>query len=43
MAGAEDLLFHDVVFTIFSGPTIGPDQEERVRIKSLHGQDSSKH
>ncbi|KAG9699005.1 hypothetical protein KCU95_g3078, partial [Aureobasidium melanogenum] len=30
MAGAEDHLFHDVVFTIFSGPTIGPDQEERL-------------
>ncbi|KAI4717523.1 hypothetical protein E4T48_06320 [Aureobasidium sp. EXF-10727] len=30
MAGAEDLLFHDVVFTIFTGPTIDSDQEERL-------------
>ena len=31
MAGAEDLLFHDVTFTIFTGPTISSDEEQRVR------------
>jgi hypothetical protein len=31
MAAAEDLLFHDVTFTIFTGPTISSDEEQRVR------------
>jgi hypothetical protein len=31
MAGTEDLLFHDVTFTIFTGPTISSDEEQRVR------------
>jgi hypothetical protein len=30
MAAAEDLLFHDVTFTIFTGPTISSDEEQRV-------------
>lgn len=42
MAGAEDLLFHDVVFTIFTGPTISSDQEERVRWALLHSQDDAR-
>jgi hypothetical protein len=46
MAGTEDLLFHDVTFTIFTGPTISSDEEQRVRSfrlrTSLHFQDADR-